>query len=139
MPTVVHSSLALPQALHLIKRVLETLETQSGDGAIAIAIVDSRGEIVAVAAQDNAHLETCDLPALTIDVAYTAARAGQPSELAGSAELQPGTDNRRIFPHPGGVPLLNGERLVGAIAIGGRTSERNRSIAEHAARLYASF
>ena len=115
--------LSLDLALSLLARVREEAETR--DLSLAAAVVDSAGHVLASQRMDGTALGAMQL---AVGKAYTAASWATPSsEFSGST--QPGGDDwgwnttdARIVVYAGGIPLLVGGELVGAIGASGGTA-----------------
>lgn len=104
--------------------------------AVAVAVTDGAGSLVATARMDDAPLGAMRL---AIDKAYTAALWQMPSgDLNRSS--QPGgadwgitsTEGGRIVVYAGGFPVFSGSSLAGAIGVSGGTSEQDAACAEAA-------
>jgi uncharacterized protein GlcG (DUF336 family) len=115
--------LSLDLALSLLARVREEAETR--DLSLAAAVVDTAGHALASQRMDGTALGAMQL---ALGKAYTAAAWATPSgEFAQST--QPGGDDwgwnttdARIVVYPGGIPLLVGGEIVGAIGASGGTA-----------------
>jgi uncharacterized protein GlcG (DUF336 family) len=129
--------LSLDLALSLLARVRE--EAQARDLSLAAAVVDDAGHVLASQRMDGAALGAMQL---ALGKAFTAASWATPSgEFARSTE--PGGDDwgwnttdPRIVVYAGGLPLLVGGELVGAVgASGGTAAEDEECVAAAAAGL----
>ena len=117
--------LSLDLALLLLARVRE--EAQAHDLALAAAVVDDSGQVLASQRMDGAALGAMQL---AVGKAYTAVSWATPSGQF-MRSTQPGGDDwgwnttdGRIVVYAGGIPLLVDGELVGAIgASGGTASE----------------
>ena len=105
------------------QRVLTAAQTELErlDLSAAVAVVDSHGELVAFVRTDG-----CPLPSIAnaINKAYTAARERRPSREIGDASRRdqfPITNfgDLRYTGWGGGVPLVIGGDVVGAVGISG--------------------
>ena len=105
------------------QRVLGAAQTELErlDLSAAVAVVDSHGELVAFVRTDG-----CPLPSIAnaINKAYTAARERRPSREIGDASRRdqfPITNfgDLRYTGWGGGVPLVIGGDVVGAVGISG--------------------
>lgn len=104
--------------------------------AVSVVVTDRSGEVVAAARMDGAALGSLRLAG---DKAYTAALWRMPS---GDLRLssQPGGDDwgitstadGRIVVYDGGLPLLVGDDLAGAIGVSGGTGEQDVACARTA-------
>ena len=104
----------------------------------AIAVVDSSGILVAFLKMDNVRAGS---PDLAIGKARTSALLQRPS-----AETEDNVDKGRVsfitsglMTLRGGVPLLAGKQVVGAIGIAGLNKDNDVAIAQAAAAAFASL
>ncbi|GAA2089029.1 hypothetical protein GCM10009840_29320 [Pseudolysinimonas kribbensis] len=98
-------------------------EAARHDLAVSAAVVDAGGHLVAFRRMDGAEIAG---PALAVDKAYTAiALSGSTADLA--AEAQPGgalfgiqsTGGGRFVVFGGGVPVRDGDLIVGGVGVSG--------------------
>jgi glc operon protein GlcG len=130
-------NMTLELAQRAVTHALQLAE--KGRHTISVSVVDKSGFLVAFAKMDGVKLLTIHL---THHKAYTAARM-EVSTDAFLARLQ--RDNLEIAYFgdekftalPGGVPILVGGELIGAVGIGGITTEMDQEIAEHVAHAFA--
>jgi glc operon protein GlcG len=101
-------------------------------GGAAVAVVDHHGELVALVRTDG-----CPLPSINnaINKAYTAARERKPSRDIGDAARQeqfPITNfgDLRYTGWGGGVPLVVGDDVVGAVGVSGLPEDDDIALAE---------
>jgi uncharacterized protein GlcG (DUF336 family) len=99
-----------------------------------VAVVDEGGNLVAFARMDDAWLGSIDIAQ---GKAFTARAFDMPTkELAPLA--QPGgplygieaSNAGRIIVFAGGIPLVSGDRVVGAIGVSGGSVEQDQEVAE---------
>ena len=99
-----------------------------------IAVVDEGSNLVAFVRMDDAWLGSMDIAQ---NKAYTARAFDMPTaDLAPLA--QPGgslygieaSNHGRLIVFAGGIPLISGGRVVGAIGVSGGTVEQDREVAE---------
>ena len=99
-----------------------------------IAVVDEGSNLVAFVRMDDAWLGSIDIAQ---NKAYTARAFDLPTKnLAPLA--QPGeslygieaSNHGRLIVFAGGIPLLSGSRVVGAIGVSGGTVEQDQAVAE---------
>lgn len=86
---------------------------------ISVAVVDAGGHLVALSRMDGARLHT---PDMARGKAFAAATLQRPSgELAQNAFYVAGPQvaGGLIVPLPGGVPIRQGEQVIGAVGVGG--------------------
>jgi uncharacterized protein GlcG (DUF336 family) len=99
-----------------------------------IAVVDGGGNLVAFARMDDAWLGSIDIAQ---GKAYTARAFDMPTKDLGPA-AQPGgplygieaSNHGRLIVFAGGIPLVSGDRVVGAIGVSGGTVEQDQEVAE---------
>ncbi|MFQ5860111.1 MAG: heme-binding protein [Dehalococcoidia bacterium] len=100
---------------------------------VSIAVVDPRGDLVAVARQDGARWTT---PEIARGKAVASATFGVPSgELAERANspvmrsvmlMQGG----RFIPHQGALPIKRSNQVIGAVGVSGGTSQQDEEVAQ---------
>ncbi len=110
------------------------------DIGVTAVVVDESGRAVALGRMDRARPITVDV---AMNKAYTSASFQQPTtQLAGVAG-QPWfqslvvSSNGRISAGGGALPIEEGGRVVGAIAVAGGTDEQDQSCAEAGLASYA--
>src|SRR5262249_13452178 len=115
--------LSLELALAVLARVSE--EAEARDVALASAVVDASGHILASQRMDGAALGAMRL---AVGKAFTAASWATPTGDFGSS-TQPGGDDwgwnttdERIVVYAGGIPLLVDGELVGGLGASGGTA-----------------
>jgi len=129
--------LSLDLALALLARVRE--EAEARDLALATAVVDGAGHVLASQRMDGAALGAMRLAA---GKAFTAVSWATPTGEFGSS-TQPGGDDwgwnttdERIVVYAGGIPLLVDGELVGGLgASGGTAGEDEECVAAAASAL----
>jgi len=127
--------ISLELALALLERV--RAEAAARDLALAIAVVDDAGQVVASQRMDGAALGAMQL---AVGKAYTSVLWGMPTgEFTQST--QPGGDDwgwnttdPRIVVYAGGLPLLVGGELVGGVGASGGTPADDAACVEAAVR-----
>jgi glc operon protein GlcG len=123
------------------KRVIDAIVEKAAEmqKAVAIAVADSHGELLAFARMDGVAL-----PSITIAMnkAWTAARAGKPTTEIGAKVKHPerGHDisyygDPRFVGWGGGVPVFKNGEVVGAVAVSGLSSSEDASLATLGANL----
>ena len=107
-------------------------ELERNGGGAAVAVVDHHGELVSFIRTDE-----CPLPSINnaVNKAYTAARERKPSRDIGEAardEQFPITNfgDLRYTGWGGGVPLVVGDEVVGAIGVSGLPEADDIALAE---------
>jgi uncharacterized protein GlcG (DUF336 family) len=132
MPVAVDKAIQMVQAAH--KRAAEL------DIAVTAVIVDESGRLLALGRMDRARPITADIAS---NRAYTAASFQQPTEQltasAGQAWFQSLviSSNGRITPGGGALPVMEGERIVGAVAVAGGTEDQDTRCCEAALAAYS--
>ena len=103
--------------------------------AIAVAVCDAGGGLVAFARMDAV---APGVGGFAIDKAYTAATTSRTSRDIGeqitrdpSHALRFG-DGHRLVTWPGGMPILFGGRIIGAIGVSGASDEDDEDLAARA-------
>jgi len=99
-----------------------------------IAVVDGGGNIVSHSRMDGAWLGSA---VIALDKAYTARAFDMPTkDLAGMSQSGGplfginSTNSGRIIVFPGGIPLVEGGSVVGAIGVSGGTPDQDQEVAE---------
>jgi uncharacterized protein GlcG (DUF336 family) len=116
--------------------VLDAARTKATEIGVPmnIAVVDEGSNLVAFARMDDAWLGSIDIAQ---NKAYTARAFDMPTkDLAPLA--QPGgplygieaSNSGRLIVFAGGIPLVSGSRVVGAIGVSGGTVEQDQEVAE---------
>jgi len=126
-------SVSLEKAQKYVQRALEAASRQSV--RIAAVVVDEGGHIVAAARMDG-------VGPLNLDVArrkaYAVINLGASTadvlRMISEDKLLPAVLNSEpsIVLLPGGVPIREGERLVGALGVAGAMYPQDQAVAEHA-------
>jgi uncharacterized protein GlcG (DUF336 family) len=104
---------------------------------VNIAVVDAGGVLVAHVRQDGAWIGSVDV---SINKAFSA-RAFDVSTQGLGENAQPGgqfygiqdSNHGRIMIFAGGVPLMSGDAVVGAVGVSGGTGEQDQAVAAAAA------
>jgi glc operon protein GlcG len=111
--------------------------------AIAVAVTDPHGELIAFARMDGVPL-----PSITIAInkALTAARSCKPSQEVGEKVRHPekGYDiayygDSRFVGWGGGIPVRKNGALVGAVAVSGLSSSEDIALATLGVELIAGL
>ena len=116
------------QALDLILQRAQEMQK-----AVAIAIADSHGELIALARMDGVPLPSI---VISMNKAWTAARTGKPTQEIGEKVKHPerGHDisyygDPRFVGWGGGVPVRIKGQVVGAVAVSGLSSVEDAALA----------
>jgi len=126
---------SLDLALALLARV--RAEAESRGLALATAVVDDAGHVVASQRMDGAALGAMRL---AVGKAYTAVLWGMPSgdfmesTQPGGADWGWNATDPGIVVYAGGVPLLAEGQLVGGLGASGGTAEQDAECVDAAAR-----
>jgi uncharacterized protein GlcG (DUF336 family) len=133
------SSVTLAQA----ETVLAAAKKKAKDIGVPmnIAVVDAGNNLTAFARQDGAWLGSI---AIAQDKAFTA-RAFDSATDELYEKTQPGgslygigvSNDGRVITFPGGVPLTDGDEVVGAIGVSGGEVDQDQAVAEAGAAAYA--
>jgi uncharacterized protein GlcG (DUF336 family) len=106
-------------------------EARKNNWNMAIAIVDPSGDLVYFEKMDDTQVGSVDV---AVSKARSAARFKRPTKAFQDA-LAAGGEGLRILalqgavPVDGGVPLVSGGRIVGAIGVSGGTSAQDGQVA----------
>jgi uncharacterized protein GlcG (DUF336 family) len=125
------SSLTLAQAQQMIQGAVAHAEKIGA--LMGIAVVDSGGTLVALARMDGARFLT---PETARGKAFAAAAYGRSGrELGESYQENPAfwgsltSLGRPLVPSQGGVPIIVDDIILGAIGVGGGTSQQDEDTA----------
>ena len=134
------ASLTLTQA----EAVMAAAKDKADDLGVPmnIAIVDAGNNLTAFARQDGAWLGSI---AIAQDKAFTA-RAFDAATHELYEKTQPGgslyginvSNDGRVITFPGGIPLADGDEIVGAIGVSGGEVEQDQAVAEAGAEALAA-
>jgi uncharacterized protein GlcG (DUF336 family) len=124
------------------RRVIAAAEKKAAEigQPMNIAVADDGGNLVAHVRMDGAWLGSIDI---AIKKAYTA-RAFDISTRDLSAHCQSGgqffgihaSNDGRIMVFAGGIPLRQGQKVVGAIGVSGGSGEQDHAVAEAGAAAF---
>ena len=103
-----------------------------------IAVVDAGGNLVSHVRMDGAWLGSIDI---SINKAFTARAFDMPTRDLGGESQSGGslfgintTNDGRIVIFAGGIPLREGDEVVGAIGVSGGTVDQDQEVAEAGVR-----
>jgi glc operon protein GlcG len=117
--------LTLSASDKLIRAALSRAETMGV--AIAVAVVDAGGHLLSFARMDGVGAAAANI---VIGKARTAATFRIPTKILAEVALQkPAILSQGAVALDGGIPLMSGEALIGALAIGGLSSEQDHELA----------
>lgn len=118
-----------PVGLAEAKRMLAAAEEEArrNNWLMAIAVVDSAGQLVAFSRMDGTQFASIDI---ALGKATTALRFKRPTKALEDAVGQGGNNLRLLavpglMPLEGGVPIVVGGRIVGAMGASGGTSTQD--------------
>lgn len=121
------------EARDIVTRVAERLEAEGREAAVAV--VDAHGELVAFLRTDR-----CKLPSITIAMnkAFSAAREGVESGAIGEQSRSEGFPltnfgDPRYVGWGGGVPIVVGGAVIGAVGVSGLPEADDVTMARWAA------
>jgi len=106
---------------------------------LSCAVVDSRGDLVALGRMDGARFVTTDVAR---GKALTSAAFGQPSGAMGQFASSPFFQNLntaaqgRLYPIQGAVPIMKNNQLLGAIGCSGATAQQDEDAAKAGAATF---
>jgi glc operon protein GlcG len=107
--------------------------------AVAIAVADAHGELIAFARMDGVPLPSV---AIAMNKAWTAARTGKPTQEIGEKVRHPqkGHDiayygDPRFVGWGGGIPVRKDGEVAGAVAVSGLSSKEDSDLASLGAEL----
>ena len=98
-----------------------------------IAIVDAGGNLKAFARQDDAWLGSIDISIKKARTArYFDMNTGEIGKLSqpGGALFNIEHSNNGLITFPGGIPLCQGDQVIGAIGVSGSSVENDHAVAE---------
>lgn len=99
---------------------------------LSCAVVDSRGDLIAVARMDGARFFTTDVAR---GKAQVSAMFGQPSGAMAQFGASPFFSNLntaaqgRLYPIQGALPIMRAKQLIGAIGCSGATAQQDEDAA----------
>ena len=125
------SSLTLDEAVRMLGAAVKSAEAM--DVKVAIAVLDPRGDLVALHRMDGALWRS--VPISQGKAAASAAWDAPSGDLRERWD-QPVLralsmmENGRLIPWPGAVPVRHGDELVGAVGVSGARPEQDEEIAK---------
>ncbi|MFD0717359.1 heme-binding protein [Paenibacillus sp. GCM10027626] len=132
-------------SLEMAKHLLAVAEQKARQMGIAsnIAIVDDGGNLIAFVRMDNARIAGISI---SQDKAWTSVSMQMPTANLTQA-AQPGgpsfgvntTNHGRIVILGGGIPLIKGDRIVGAIGVSGGTSVQDTEVSNSAVQAFQAM
>ena len=114
------------------KRVTAAAETEAKKNGwtFVIAVVDTRGLLVSLERMDNTQTASIEV---AIEKARTAAMFKRPSKAFEDALVGGRMAILRMpgaTPIEGGLPLMKGDKIIGAIGVSGMTSQQDGQVAQ---------
>ena len=106
---------------------------------LSCAVVDSRGDLVALGRMDGARFQTTDVAR---GKALTSAMFGQPSGGMGALANSPVFQNLntaaqgRLYPIQGAVPVMKNNQVFGAVGCSGATAQQDEDAARAGAATF---
>ena len=126
-------------AKQVVDLVIE--KAQQMQKAVAVAVADSHGELIAFGRMDDVPLPSI---VIAMNKACTAARTGKPTQEIGEKVKHPekGHDiayygDSRFVGWGGGIPVLRNGRVAGAVAVSGLSSVEDAALAALGAEMIA--
>jgi len=127
----------MAMTLELAKKIINTAITKAKkmEKACSVAVVDENGWLVALHRMDSAPIPTVDIAR---DKAWTAATFRLPSSevsrfgdpRASGFGLNAQNWNDRLTTIPGGLPIHDGDRVIGAVGVCGGTPQEDLAICQ---------
>lgn len=130
-------TIPVEKAMQLVQAAHD--EAVNVDTAVTAVVVDESGRLVALGRMDSARPITVEM---AMNKAYTAASFQQSTDelksVAGQAWFQSlvVSSNGRVTAGGGAVPILDGGRVVGAIAVAGGSDDQDQRCCEAALRRF---
>jgi len=132
--------------IDIAKKVIKSAiqQAQEMDRLCSVAIVDDKGFLVALHRMDHAPIPTVDIAR---DKAWTASTFRMPSSDIGKFgdSSNPGFGfntqnwNDRLTTIPGGLPINDGDEVIGGVGVSGGTPEEDVTVCQAAlATVFAS-
>jgi len=131
-----------PISLASARRVMAAAETEADANGwrMVIAIVDSGGNLVMLHRQDQSNLGAVEIAPRKAAAAVNFRRPTRVFEellVAGGAGIRMLAFSPELLPVEGGVPLVDGGLVVGAIGVSGMQSHQDGQVAAAGARVLA--
>lgn len=115
------------------KKIMAAAEAEAikNKWPVAIAIVDEAGELIMFSKLDETQLGSIDI---AIGKAHTAARLKRPTKLMEDAVVKNGRTVllglKGLTLLEGGVPIMFGGKVIGAVGVSGVTSAQDAQVAQ---------
>ena len=125
-------TLTLQQARQAVDYALQLAQETYAQRPLSVAVSDANGDLLAFARMDGAKLLTIEL---TQRKARTSSRLGCTTQAflqrLQTEQLDIGYfGDPRFTALPGGIPLTDGNRCLGAVAIGGLSAKEDHEAAQ---------
>jgi uncharacterized protein GlcG (DUF336 family) len=132
MPAGERTSILLEEAQQVIQAAMQKAEELGQP--MNVAVVDNGRDLKAFARMEDAWLGSIDI---AINKAFTSASFQMPTEDL-TEMTQPGqplygleaTNNGRVVIFAGGILLMRGDEIAGAIGVSGGTVDQDQAVAE---------
>jgi len=121
--------------IELAKKIIKTAiqQAREREKLCSVAVVDDRGFLVALHRMDRAPIPTVDIAR---DKAWTASTFRIPSSDIGQFgdPATPGFGfntqnwNDRLTTIPGGLPIMDGDQVIGGVGVSGGTPEEDVAV-----------
>jgi glc operon protein GlcG len=123
-----------PITLEQAKKAMAGAEAEAmkNKWPMVITIVDSGGQVVMVARMDNAQFGSIDV---SRDKAFSAVAFRRPTKVFQDLIAQGGANNRLLQLRgasvlEGGIPIMAGGKIIGAIGVSGMASNQDAQVAQ---------
>jgi glc operon protein GlcG len=132
----------LPISLAQAKRILDAAESAAAanDWSVVMAVADSGGHLVAMLRMDGAHLGSISAARLKAKTAVNFKCTTKIFEdaIAGGGVGLKLLAVEHICPIEGGLPLFDGNRVIGAIGVSGARPDQDGTVAAAGAAVLAA-
>jgi glc operon protein GlcG len=122
------SSITADRAAEIVKAVLAEATKSPRNWKLAISVVDTHGELVYFYKMDNTQMASVTI---SQNKARTAARFRRPTQLFSNVMQTPAggylttLDSPPPTASPGGFPLVEGGKIIGAVGCSGATGDQD--------------
>lgn len=140
--SVIDSMQSKKVTLDVARKLIHKVEEKAKEMGVnaVVAVANEGGNIVAVECMDDSYIASYDI---AVNKAFTCAALKMPTTTLKKI-AQPGqdlygiqfTNNGRIVIFGGGVPLLNGDKVIGGLGVSGGSEEQDTLLAEYGERVF---
>ncbi len=130
MPVPYGASITLSQARPLVAAAIA--EAARNGWTVMVAVVDTGGNLVVFERMDNAQVGSIDVAIGKARTANNFKRATKVFEDSVAAGRHVVLSVPNVVPVEGGLPIVVGDRIVGAIGVSGATSAQDGQVARAA-------